>query len=62
MWLACYTEEEIAKQIGVGPRTVPNVVKSAENAIWQKLRIFSEYRDPDWSPPLYDVWIAIGLG
>jgi len=57
MWLACYTEEEIAERVGVSIGTVFNVIeKSSEDATWQKLKIFSEYRDPDWKPPLYDVW------
>ena len=56
MWLACYTEQEIAKAVGIAERTVPNSVESAKDATWQKLRIFSEYHDPTWKPPLYDVW------
>lgn len=56
MWLACYTEKEIAEVVGVGERTVPNVIESAKDDTWQKLRTFSEYGDPNWKPPLYDVW------
>ena len=56
MWLACYTEQEIAKAVGIAERTVPNSVESAKDATWQKLRIFSEYQEPAWKPPLYDVW------
>ena len=56
MWLACYTEQEIADAVGVADRTIPNVIESAKTATWQKLRILSTYAEPDWSPPLYDVW------
>ena len=55
MWLACHTEEEIAKAVGVA-RTSITQVELSKSAIWQKLTIFSEYQDPGWQPPLYDVW------
>jgi len=32
--------------------------KLPENATWPKSVILSEYREPDWTPPLYDVWVA----
>jgi transcriptional regulator with XRE-family HTH domain len=57
LWLACYTEEEIAEATGVSIGTVSGTMeKPSENDTWQKLKVFSEYRDPDWEPPLYDVW------
>jgi len=58
MWMACYTEEEIAEAVRVGPGSIHGMLpeKSLEMDIWQKSRIFSEYRDPTWKPPLYDVW------
>lgn len=57
MWLACYTEEEIAESVGVTRQTVNSMMAEPQKtATWQKLAIFSEYRDPDWRPPLYDVW------
>lgn len=55
MWLACYTDDEIAEKMGCSVQPVKNV-KSDENAIWQKNLIFSRYQDPAWQPPLYDVW------
>jgi len=56
MWLACYTEEEIAAAAGISERTVPNAIESAKQDTWQKLRIFSDYQEPEWKPPIYDVW------
>ena len=57
MWLACYTEDQIAEALGLARNTV-NVLmsESSKMDIWQKLAIFSEYHDPDWQPPLYNVW------
>lgn len=56
-WLACETEEEIAERekvdIATISRTVENLAKSDAIA---KCKIFSNYTDPDWSPPLYSVW------
>ena len=57
MWLACYTEEEIAEAVGTGVQPVKDAV-SDKNAIWQKNLIFSNYQEPGWQPPLYDVWRA----
>jgi DNA modification methylase len=55
MWLACYTEEEIAERVGLTQQAI-SAMELQKSAIWQKFVIFSEYRDPDWKPPLYDVW------
>lgn len=57
LWLSCYTEEEIAEQVGVSEGTVHELIeKSSEIPSLEKMRILSEYRDPDWTPPLYNVW------
>ena len=57
MWLACYTDDEIADSVGCGRSTVTTLMKDpSEIAIWQKLTNLSRYQDPDWSPPLYNVW------
>lgn len=55
MWLACYTEQEIADAVGMPVGTIKGT-QWLDLAIWQKRTIFSTYADPDWSPPLYDVW------
>ena len=56
MWLACYTEAEIAEAVGVSEETVRLSAKSQDFDSWQKLGVLSRYQEPDWSPPLYDVW------
>lgn len=57
MWLACYTEEEIAEAVKVDQSTVSRQCEElCKSDIWQKCIVFSEYSDPDWQPPLYDVW------
>jgi hypothetical protein len=59
MWLACYTEEEIADAVGVSIGTINGAVQEPSDIPeLEKLKIFSEYREPDWKPPLYDVWTA----
>lgn len=58
-WLAGETYEEIASEMGLDdktPRNVVNDAKSGKNDICQKFLVFSNYQDPDWSPPLYNVW------
>jgi DNA modification methylase len=57
MWLACHTEEETAKAVSVDQKTVNNLMAELGKVdTWQKFLIFSEYQDPDWSPPIYNVW------
>ena len=57
MWLACYTEDEIAAETEISKATVSEAIrKCSELDTWQKLNIFANYQDPDWTPPLYDIW------
>lgn len=57
MWLALYTEPEIADAVGIGQSTVNDFVKKLpESDIWQKSVILSDYREPSWMPPIYNVW------
>jgi len=58
LWLACWTEEEIGKQLATPEGTIAGLVPSLslENAVWQKSRIFSSYEEPGWEPPIYNIW------
>lgn len=57
MWLACYTEEEIAAEVGCDRATVNRAVEEpCKMDSWQKHTVFADYQDPDWKPPLYSVW------
>ena len=55
LWLACHTEDEIAEAVGIPEGTVKGT-KWLELDIWQKSTILSQYQEPDWTPPLYNVW------
>lgn len=58
MWLACYTQEEIAAEAGLSEGAIAEATKQLSSDLdnWQKLRILAEYKDADWSPPLYNIW------
>jgi len=57
MWLACYTEEEIAAAVRCSQDTVNLVLKELrESPELDKFVILAEYKEPDWTPPLYNVW------
>ena len=59
LWLACWTFEKIAAEVGISDRTAANIVEeknSEKNADMQKFRSFANYQDADWTPPLYNVW------
>ena len=52
MWLACQTQAEIAKAVGLHPKD--KLLSSeicSKSDIWRKNYIFSAYQDPDWKPP-----------
>jgi ParB-like chromosome segregation protein Spo0J len=57
MWLACYTEDEIAAAVGVAKGTVVNEVqKQSKIENLPKLTILANHQDPDFTPPIYNVW------
>ena len=58
LWLGCHTEEEIAAEVGVEPGTVHGLLPgdSLEMATWQKSRILAQYQEPDWTPPVQNIW------
>ena len=48
LWLACYTEEEIAEKVGVSqPSIHATVAELSESDIWQKNLIFAQEVQPD---------------
>jgi len=47
LWLACYTEEEIAERAGTSVQPVKDVAKSDNLDIWQKNLIFAQEVQPD---------------
>ncbi len=57
MWLACATDEEIGQAVGLSDRAVAAIRQETEESeAVQKLRVLADYREPDWSPPIYNVW------
>lgn len=56
-WLACKTEDEIADDEGPTQRAIHEIVENQKKSdMVAKLLVFSEFNDPDWSPPLYNIW------
>lgn len=58
MWMACYTQEEIAKAAGVTKETI-----SEHLEVCQKMETFpksdklsANFQDEDFKPPLYNIW------
>lgn len=57
MWLACYSQEEIAEAVGVSQPLVTELMrKPSETDIWQKLMVLANYQEPEWTAPLYNIW------
>ena len=56
MWLACYSQEEIAEVVGVSHTTVSRAIESfVQNGQLSKMHKTFD-TDPDFTPPLYNVW------
>ena len=56
MWLACETLETIAEAVGVTIQTVSNWSENfSKNLAPKELEKF-DFRDTDFTPPLYNVW------
>jgi len=52
LWLACWTEEEIAEAVGAPQQTVSDQTKELPKlATWPKSVVLAEYREPEWTPP-----------
>lgn len=58
MWLACYTQEEIADAVRVSRAEIENeVAKLTDLESFPKVsKLAASYDDADWTPQLYDIW------
>lgn len=58
MWLACYTEDEIAEAVGIDQKTVNREIETfSQNGSASELTKSRDFgSDADWNPPLYNVW------
>ena len=58
LWLACYTGNRIAEAVNMTEMSVnqqlKKILKNSKNL--EKFRIFGEFNEPDFQPPLYNVW------
>lgn len=57
LWLACYTQEEMANEVGVPRETVRNQVDGFGQTVLenQKAKTLADHT-VDFDPPLYNVW------
>ena len=58
LWMACYTQQEIADTVGVAQPTVVNEIKNfIKNGKLSKIdKIHADYLEPEFKEPLYNVW------
>lgn len=57
MWLACYTQEEIAEAVGISQMEASRETQEINNleVLPKSLKLSSLYQD-DFEPELYDIW------
>lgn len=57
MWLACYTQQEIAEAIGIPRKTVDDTFgESGEIAKLAKTDQSAAEHATDFTPPIYNIW------
>jgi len=58
MWLACYTQDEIAEATDTPRRTVADQINSfgETGQLSKSARTLAQFGDEDYTPPLYNVW------
>lgn len=58
-WLACDTLDEIAEREDLKQQSITTILENHRKSdTVQKSVIFSHYQNPDWNPPIYDIWKA----
>ena len=65
LWMACYTQEEIAEELGIEPRTVGRHIESfGQNGQLSKMSKtnpnFATFSEDGYKPPYFNVWTATG--
>ena len=57
-WLACWTEEEIAKEEGMPRTTVETLLKELTKManLPKPSKVLADFADPDFQVPLYNIW------
>ncbi|MCH8290741.1 hypothetical protein IH992_06550 [Candidatus Poribacteria bacterium] len=58
MYLACYTQAEIAAEVCVVQNTVKDELALSTNLeeLPKQLKLHASFNDPDFKPPIYNVW------
>ena len=58
MYLACYTQAEIAEDVGLTQKTIANEIESFSNfGTSSKItKTSANFMDEDFTPPIYNVW------
>jgi hypothetical protein len=57
MWLACYTQEEIANMVKLSQMEISREIELINNleTFPKSLKLSAQYLDADWKPPLYTI-------
>lgn len=57
-WLACWTREEIAQSEGTSEATISEIWSEFPDLekLTKSLQTLATYSEPDWTPPIYNVW------
>lgn len=56
MWMACYTQQEIADAVGIGQAEVAKSIPNGEIAELNKTDQSSADHATDFTPPIYNIW------
>ena len=58
MWMACFTQEEIAEEVNLSHKTIAEAMDSLYllETLPKGTKLFAEFNDPDFQIPLYNLW------
>ena len=56
MWLACYTQQEIADAVGIGQAEVAKSIPNGVLAELNKTDQSAAEHATDFTPPIYSIW------
>ena len=61
--MACYSEQEIADEVGLAQKTITNSVSNFSNLnnFVQITKLAATYQEEDFKPPLYNLWNDLKL-
>jgi hypothetical protein len=54
--MQCYTQEEIATQVGVTHQTIDNWIDDFAKTLDSKVFAKYDFHDDSFEPPIYNVW------